>query len=321
MTPIKKLTSRKRSGAGCQHSFIATILASNNKKLCGRLDEIIELLEVTASAVASKKEGSNVTQAAVSTTPQTATVDWDKVKGLTTSCSLQSEIAPPEANSQPQSRFMWLSQELRNQVYELVLVSSGPIIEPHRQMSEKRDDATTRIGDINSSLVMTCRLIYAEAMPVLYGTLNTFQFTHPTNIRLFSTAEGRRPADYIQRVALVLSKPYLQGFKGRAAEAKDWVDSLFSMFNTERMLLPRLEELELDLTSWKMQLGDAFPPSLVKGLKKRGWKVRKLVLRGLEDQPVFKELLEQTLLRTPRARLLTDENDQVLEVVNSSSLI
>ncbi|MCJ1289525.1 hypothetical protein MMC34_001058 [Xylographa carneopallida] len=190
----------------------------------------------------------------------------------------------------------------------------APSSEPHEQKSENRDDATTRIGDINSSLLMTCRRIYAEAVPVLYGPLNTFQFRNPRSIRSFTTTERRRPTDSIQRARLVLSRPYPRGFKGQAAAAKDWVDSLFPMFMTEHTLLPALEELELDLTAWRMQGTDAFPPSFVKRLKKREWKVRTRVLRGLDHQPVLRELLEQTLLRNPPARVLTEEDGKVPEV-------
>ncbi|MCJ1384155.1 hypothetical protein MMC17_007271 [Xylographa soralifera] len=313
MAPMKKSTSQKRSRAGRRHSLVATLLASNNKKLYKRLDKIIHLLEVTVSAAAPKNERGNVTKAAVLTTSQTATIDWDKIKATTTPKLLPSEIASSEACSQPQSRFMWLPRELRNQIYELVLVSSRPIIEPHEQMSENRNDATARLGDINSSLLMTCQLIYAEAMPVLYGTLNTFQFGDPRLIRLFAVSGCRRPADSMRHVRLVFSRPYPRDFKGRAAAAKSWVDSHFPMFDTTRMLLPGLTDLELDLTAWGMQSADVFPPSLVKGLKRRGWKVQTLVLRGLENQPVLKELLEQILLKTPPARLLTSEDDQVLE--------
>ncbi|MCJ1438993.1 hypothetical protein MMC27_008383 [Xylographa pallens] len=317
MAPIKKSTSQKRSRVGRRHSMIAALLASNNKKLCKRLDKIIQLLEVTVSAAVPKKEGENITITTVPTTSHTTTVDWDMIRAITTSILPRSKTATPEADSQPQSRFMCLPQELRNQIYELVLVSSGPIVEPHKQMSKNRDDATTRIGDINSSLLVTCRRVYVEAEPVLYGTLNTFQFGYPRHIRLFTAGGYHHPADSIRHASLVFPKPYPRDFKGRAAEAKAWVNCLFPMFDKKDVLLPRLEELELDLTSWEMRTADVFPPSLVKGLQKRGWKVQKLVLRGLEEQPVLTELLEQTLLQSPPARVLTNEDDQVLEAAES----
>ncbi|MCJ1415716.1 hypothetical protein MMC32_002048 [Xylographa parallela] len=319
MAPIKKPTPQKRFRVGRRHSLVATLLAINYKKLNKRLDKIIQLLEVRVSATARKNEGENVTKATVPTTSPTFTIDWDVIKAIKTSILPSSQTATPEANAQPQSRLMLLPRELRNQIYELVLVSSGPIIEPHRQMSQNRDDATTCIEDINSSLLMTCRRVYAEAEPLLYGTLNTFQFGSPRHVRLFTTGARCRPADSIRHVSFVFPKPYPQDFKGRAVEAKVWVTSLFPMFEMKDVLLPGLEVLELDLTSWEMRAADEFPPSLVTGLQERGWKVQKLVLRGLEEQPVLEEFLEQTLLQFPPARVLTNADGQVLEVAGSSS--
>ncbi|MCJ1389900.1 hypothetical protein MMC18_002757 [Xylographa bjoerkii] len=316
MAPIKKSKSRKRYRTGRQHSWIAALITSNIKNVNKRLDKIIELLEVTVSVAAPK----NVITAATPLTSRIAKVDWDKIKAKTTPSLPPSEVAFPEAHSQHQSCFMRLPQEIRSQIYELVLVSARPITEPHNLMSENRDDATPRIEDINSSLVMTCRRVCAEAVPVLYGTLNTFQFSNPLYIKFFNF-EGRHHANFIRRIRFAFDRPLSKDFKGRAAAAKRWVDQLFPVCIDSTMSLPGLRELELDLTSWGMRTADTCPPSLIKGLKNRGWKVQKLELRGLENQPVLRELLEQTLLETPPARVLTNEDGQVLEAIGSSCAV
>ncbi|MCJ1401091.1 hypothetical protein MMC11_004303 [Xylographa trunciseda] len=318
MASTKKSQLQKRCRAGRRHSLIATLIASSNKRLYRKLDKIVQLLEINVSAAALKKDDKKASKAAGLTTSRTSTIDWNQISALTTPSLLPIETTSTEGYSQSQSLLMRLPQEMRNKIYEFVLVSSSPIIEPRDQLSEHRDDATSRIGDINSSLLMSCRRICREAMPILYGTLNTFQFGSPNLIGDFNS-RGRRHADFIGRIRLVFDRPYPRNFKGRAAAAKSWVNELFSIFNDSTMALPGLRELELDFASWGMQTGDAFPLSLIKGLKKRGWKVKKLVLRGLEHQPVPRELLEQTLLETPPSRLLTNEDDQVLETAGSTS--
>lgn len=77
--------------------------------------------------------------------------------------------------------------EVRDIIYRHVLVSSEPISRAHELIGYKTLVANNYhpIPDIDARILQTCRLIYEETLPILYGK-NTFRFDNPNSMSLFS---------------------------------------------------------------------------------------------------------------------------------------
>ena len=74
-------------------------------------------------------------------------------------------------------------------VYKFLLTTPEPILKVHTHLGSKETamlDQYTPIPDIDAAILRTCRLIYTEALPILYGS-NVFQFDCATNIRSFQS--------------------------------------------------------------------------------------------------------------------------------------
>ncbi|KAL8674229.1 MAG: hypothetical protein Q9168_001353 [Polycauliona sp. 1 TL-2023] len=108
-----------------------------------------------------------------------------------------SNLLPPpsisDAPSTPCSKplsFQTLPLEIRHMIYHEILVSAAPIRKPHKLVCNKRSimlDKNQPVKDIDSSILRVCRMVYFEAVPVLYGK-NTFEFSKPRKLRDFSHA-------------------------------------------------------------------------------------------------------------------------------------
>ena len=205
-----------------------------------KLDQLLALLGGQGAATSDQKLSSTSVDIYPTERKTEEAVDNEDV------ASEINYLAPkpvPPPNLQTQSPFMKLPLELRLQIYKLVSVSEQPITNPHEQLEFYRNDAVDRIPDIFSSIVMTCKLIGKEARSVLDGE-NLFIFTHPKNVRLFRTRDTTTgledlpiPASRIRKVRLLFAKPgrAVTRRKSLAAEAKVWVDDLFSW---NRVLVP-----------------------------------------------------------------------------------
>ena len=220
-------------------------------------------------------------------------------------------------NQQLRSRFFSLPPELRNEIYDLVLISARPLINPYVQIETKRDDSTERIGDINSSVLVTCRLLYDEALPVLYQK-NLFVFHSHCEVILFNSGNGGRhfSSERTQRIARATldidRNYYCDHFPQMALEVEGWVNGVFGD-GTKRIAPPEqpseagymfasLQELTLDFSKWRLAKSDHFPPSFLKGIKETNWKLKKLTIIGLEEHEEVQEDLEKALLVEPPPR-------------------
>ena len=83
--------------------------------------------------------------------------------------------------------FTVLPVEIRHMIYRCLLISPGVIDQAHKQLGHKETamlDNYKPIPNIDAAALRTCRLIYAEALPMLYG-LNVFQFSSGSSLRHF----------------------------------------------------------------------------------------------------------------------------------------
>lgn len=83
--------------------------------------------------------------------------------------------------------FTKLPAEVRGMIYHHVLVSSEYITDAHDLLGYKTIVASNHhpILDIDSNLMRTCRLIYEETSPVLYGR-NIFEFRSSESMKIFA---------------------------------------------------------------------------------------------------------------------------------------
>lgn len=82
-----------------------------------------------------------------------------------------------------------LPVEVRHMIYRHVLVSSERVTRAHDLIGYKTLVASNHhpISNIDSRVMQTCRLIYAETLPILYGE-NVFEFSSPNSISHFADA-------------------------------------------------------------------------------------------------------------------------------------
>ena len=93
--------------------------------------------------------------------------------------------------------FTKIPVEIRDMIYRRLLISSEPILRAHELIGYKTIVAGNHhpISDLDSRLMMTCRAVYDETLPILYGN-NTFEFHSPTAMSLF--ADSGIPKCYIR---------------------------------------------------------------------------------------------------------------------------
>ena len=221
----------------------------------------------------------------------------------------QSKPLYPRHN-QSQSRLLQLPSELRNSIYELVLISANPIEDPSSQSAEKRNDNTKRIGDINSSLLMTCRMVLDEAKPILYGR-NIFVFD------AWGFAAWRDHTSLVTRAKFVIGRTtYGDRSEAIAVRAKGFTDCVFVEQDSTyplpfHTLVPLLKELVLDFSAWELRKNERFPPTLLKRMKETPLKLAKLTLLGLRNHGHVRKELEEALVEKSTPQMaLTEFEDQ-----------
>lgn len=79
--------------------------------------------------------------------------------------------------------------EIRYMIYRQVLTILEPIEKAHKHLGSKDTallDSYKPIPHIDAAVLRTCRLVYSETLPILYG-LNTFEFSSANAIRSFQS--------------------------------------------------------------------------------------------------------------------------------------
>ena len=85
------------------------------------------------------------------------------------------------------SRLFVVPPEIRTNIYIRVLVSSNPIDRPHQLLhcaASAMLNERKMIPDIDAAIVRTCRRVYDETMPILYGN-NRFVFKKAEDVSSF----------------------------------------------------------------------------------------------------------------------------------------
>lgn len=228
---------------------------------------------------------------------------------------------PYPRHNQSQSRLLQLPSELRNSIYELVLISANPIEDPSSQSAEKRNDNTKRIGDINSSLLMTCRMVLDEAKPILYGR-NIFVFD------AWDFSAWRDHAGLVTRVNFVIGRTiYGDRSEAIAVRAKGFTDCVFVEQSSTyplpfHTLVPLLKELVLDFSAWELRKDERFPPTLLKRMKETPLKLAKLALLGLGNHGHIRKELEEALVEKSTPQIaLTELEDQKQTLDTSANAV
>jgi hypothetical protein len=74
-------------------------------------------------------------------------------------------------------------------IYRRLLMIPDPIEKAHKHLGSKDTallDNYNPIPHIDAAILRTCRLVYSEALPILYGQ-NTFEFSSANSIRSFQS--------------------------------------------------------------------------------------------------------------------------------------
>ena len=118
--------------------------------------------------------------------PQRVIADWRTCSGV----KIDSTEDPPSPQEQNQcSLFSAVPTEIRHMIFYHLLTTPEPIEKPHKHLGSKETallDNYKPIPQIDSAILRTCRMIYFEALPILYGQ-NTFEFSSANAIRSFQS--------------------------------------------------------------------------------------------------------------------------------------
>lgn len=103
---------------------------------------------------------------------------------------IDSSENPVIPKSQPGcSLFTAIPVEIRHIIYRHLLVTLDTIERAHKHLGSKDTaliDNYQPIPHIDAAVLRTCRLVYSEALPILYGQ-NTFGFSSANAIRSFQS--------------------------------------------------------------------------------------------------------------------------------------
>lgn len=174
--------------------------------------------------------------------------------------------------------FLTIPSEIRVMIYEILLISKGPVVNAHKLMCPQKSvfaGNRAQIKDIDATILRTSRSIYHEALQTLYQK-NNFYFNSPDAIESFAFCElprrcvfGMKPRQYgrltmLTKVNLRLglaSLPILRA-PGHHVDREllwgCWRD-FFEPSNADiyppRMMFPAVQWLFLDFSDWELDGG------------------------------------------------------------------
>lgn len=250
--------------------------------------------------------------------PRSAMTDYDIARSGVKIDSTEDPIVPQDQSQCP--LFSAVPVEIRHMIFHHILTTPEPIEKPHKHLGSKETallDNYKPIPQVDSAILRTCRLIYSEALPILYGQ-NTFEFSSANAIRSFQSRSligyplvafnlklapmGR--LTLLRSVIINLNAEYrwtspigINGGRGtpnRDHIWRDWSTTLFSESDDlcpwggrNGLGFPALEKLTLDFSEW--QLTDSEGLLVKPFLKKLGESggLNELVLKGVKHQPTI----------------------------------
>ncbi len=101
--------------------------------------------------------------------------------------STDTPVTPEDQSDCP--LFTEIPAEIRHMAYRQLLTIPDPIEKAHKHLGSKDTallDNYNPIPHIDAAILRTCRLVYSEALPILYGQ-NTFEFSSANSIRSFQS--------------------------------------------------------------------------------------------------------------------------------------
>ena len=119
--------------------------------------------------------------------------------------STENPVIPQDQSQCP--LFSAVPVEIRHLIFHHLLTTAEPIEKPHKHLGSKETallDNYKPIPEIDSAILRTCRLIYSEALPILYGQ-NTFEFSSANAIRSF---QSKSLIGYPSVVFLICHSPF-----------------------------------------------------------------------------------------------------------------
>ncbi|KAI9700732.1 MAG: hypothetical protein M1836_002101 [Candelina mexicana] len=214
--------------------------------------------------------------------------EWEDVSDAGSSTTTSS--AASFASSSP---FLRLPTELRLNIYKHLLVTSAVINNPldSLKQSQNRKKAPVTIPGLDAVILQTCRSIYQEAVPILYGD-NRFRFMDGTFTEMFATNGMGLPSWYktvpsrlerIRSMDLIFRAFWQRWEPNRIAGLQEDSDNWTR--NGRALTFPSLRDLALDFTQWNLTGRDYFPEEMTDWLKALLTGVEVLTLKGLQYQP------------------------------------
>ncbi|CAD6564026.1 MAG: hypothetical protein ASARMPRED_002656 [Alectoria sarmentosa] len=212
--------------------------------------------------------------------------------------STEEPIIPQDQSQCP--LFSVVPVEIRHMIFHHLLATAEPIEKPHKHLGSKETallDNYNPIPQIDSTILRTCRVIYSEALPILYGQ-NTFEFSSANAIRSFQSKSligyplVNLNAEYRWHSPIGVNGT--RGAPNRDHIWRDWSTTLFSESDDlcpwggrNGLGFPALEKLTLDFSEW--QLTDSEGLLVKPFLKKLGESggLNELVLKGVKHQPTI----------------------------------
>lgn len=101
--------------------------------------------------------------------------------------STENPVTPKDQPACP--LFAAAPVEIRHMIYRQLLTIPEPIEKAHKHLGSKDTallDSYKPIPHIDATVLRTCRLVYSEALPILYGH-NTFEFSSANAIRSYQS--------------------------------------------------------------------------------------------------------------------------------------
>ncbi|KAI9776626.1 MAG: hypothetical protein M1835_005457 [Candelina submexicana] len=214
--------------------------------------------------------------------------EWEDVSDAGFSTTTSSEAS--FASSSP---FLRLPTELRLNIYKHLLVTSAVINNPldSLKQSQNRRKAPVTIPGLDAVILQTCRSIYQEAVPILYGD-NRFRFMSGISTEMFATSgmsvspwheTGPSRLKGIRSMDLIFCALWQCGQPNRIAGLQK--DSDTWIRQGRALSFPSLRDLALDFTEWELTSRDYFPEEMTDWLKALLTGVEVLTLKGLQYQP------------------------------------
>ena len=205
--------------------------------------------------------------------PADQKVSKSKHLGLTASSKWDPTTrSKPTSSKESSCAFLAkLPIEIRIMVYQELLISASPIQDAHELFGPKKSfmkyDDKPRIPNLDSRVLRTCKQIYNEARPILYGE-NWFRFVRLYNISAF--ARDGSPDDLltynfklskhgrltkIKKLSLSLDLPFSR-YSSRQESMDHWSDWFltpgYKMRGLRPIPFPSLERLHLGFSGWNL---------------------------------------------------------------------